>query len=210
MITFDTREPAPLSVRWARVIVPLLLCFAYLTFRLGPATHERISLSELLGSGVLFIGLTFVAFIALGDLCCPATPAERALENDPESTGVFARFVDGTRPGWGAFAGELASTDLQLMAEFDGPATHGRRLREIADSDLPTEELELLTHEYHPQHHTPARGFAVVGPVYAPAPPETASLERLAGRVPSPYLRSGEHDQFGQRTGGGRHRKVGA
>lgn len=203
MITFDTREPAPLSVRWARVTVPLFLCFAYLTFRLGPATHERIPLSELLASGVLFVGLTFVAFIALGDLLCPATPAERAAENDPESTGVFGRFVDGTRPGWGAFAGELAGTDLQLMVEFDGPATHGRRLREIADADLPTEELELLTHEYVPQHHTPARGIPVVGADY---PDQLGDLwwnaEKhgpIRGSLPTPAPRTtGRHRRVSQ------------
>jgi hypothetical protein len=191
VITFDTREPAPLSVRWARVIVPLFLCFAYLTFRLGPATHDRVPLSELLASGVLFVGLTFVAFIALGDLLCPATPAERAFEDDPESTGVFARFTDGTRPGWGAFAGELP-----------GPGTWAMELRELAAADLPTEEFELLTHEYRPQHHTPARGFVAVSVDPAGEPFAMVGIDdrgRVHGIVPAPAPRTtGRHRRVSQ------------
>lgn len=177
MITFDTREPAPLSVRWARVVVPLIMCFAYMVFRVVPATRERIPLTELVTSGVLFVGLTFVAFIALGDLLFPATPAELAAEEDPESTGVFdavpARITltagdDGT--GWGAFVGVLP-----------GPATSARELREIAEAMADTEEFQLLTHEYVPQHHTPARGITLVRPDLLP--PESYTPEpRISGR----------------------------
>lgn len=159
---FDTREPAPLSVRWARVIAPLVMCFAYTVFRVGPAVHERIPLSELLSAGVMFAGLVLVAFLALGDLLVPRL----GREIEP------ARYTDGARPGWGAFAGELP---VQTMTP-------------VAADEALTEEL--FTHEYVPQHHTPARGFA----------------------LPQGFRLVGDHgegielDPFGQRVGGGRHR----
>jgi hypothetical protein len=199
VITFDTREPAPLSVRWARVIVPLFLCFAYLTFRLGPATHDRVPLSELLASGVLFVGLTFVAFIALGDLLCPATPAERAAENDPESTGVFV-----TMPAKQAFSvtAQVTYADLGMMFPDRFPPGAGRIVGTVEDEPV-TEELELLTHEYVPQHHTPARGIPVVGPEY---PDQLGDLgwnaEKqgpIRGSLPAPEPRTtGRHRRVSQ------------
>lgn len=209
MITFDPREPAPVYVRWARVIVALFLCFAYPVFRLYPAVHERIGLTELLASGALFITLTFVAFITLGDLLYPATSAERAAEDDPESTGVF---------------GSVALHDLAAVADrgcitgrLPGPSTWAAELCELADDEAccshaaDTEEFELLTHEYVPQHHTPARGFL------APALQATADrLERdaramvprtITGRIAEVHRIAGQLPTPEPRIGG-RHRLV--
>ena len=156
---YATLGPAPLSVRWARVVCPLVMCFLYLTLRVAPAVHDRISLGELATSGALFVGLTFLAFIALGDLIDPEPLPPRLEDTDDET-------------GW-----------IPAVGQLPGPAAAARELREIADAAADTEEFELLTHEYVPQHHTPARGFAVVGTVTGriPAPaPRTAGRHRKA------------------------------
>lgn len=171
---FDTRAPAPLSVRWARVIVPLFLLFAYMVFRVYPAAGDRIPLGELLSAGSVFVGLTLVACAALGDLIAPrlgvghlldAMALELTAEHAPVVTDIDAAIAEAR----GRFAGQLP---------FDGPASNGVRLRAIAEAMADTEELELLTHAYVPLHHTPARGIPVieVASPTRPAQPKDAQL----------------------------------
>ena len=162
MITrYATLGPAPTSVRVARVVCPLVMCFAYLTLRVAPAAHDRIALGELITSGVLFVGLTFLAFIALGDLIDPE-PLPPRLELE-----------------------KVAAAASALRADF--PAHRGRITGYLTGVEPGTEELELLTHEYVPQHHTHPRGFTLVPPV--------VPLRRDGG----PELRA---------RSGGRHRKA--
>lgn len=200
---FATLGPAPTSVRWARVIAPLVMCFAYLALRVAPATHERIALAELLTSGVLFVGLTFLAFIALGDLIDPE-PLPPRLEDDvtqamPPVDGW--RYAGLTKGGWryvglteGGVTAKVTYADLALMFPERFAPGAGRIVGSI-EYEPATEELELLTHEYVPQHHTPPRGF-----------PSISNGFRLVGD----HGEGIELDAFGQRVGGGRHRKAGA
>lgn len=207
MITFDPREPAPLSVRWARVIVPLAMCFSYLTLRVAPAAHERISLAELLASGALFVGLTFVSFVGLGDLLYPATPAEKAVEDDPEFTSQFAAVPamspveEAFQAGWfpSSYGWPPARGDLRTA--LPGLATSAALLREAAETDVmtgDTEELELLTHEYAPLHHTPPRGFPRISE-WPPTGAQLAASGTVTGRVPTPEPRTaGRHRREGR------------
>lgn len=211
---FDTREPAPLSVRWARVIAPLVMCFAYTVFRVYPAVHERIPLSELLSAGAMFAGLVLVAFLALGDLCVPRLGRYPAPTVEEEQTW----------PGWhdlgvslrgGFVTAEIESFDAEaLRAYFADVPANGGVMSGVLPNDAVTEELELLTHEYVPQHHTPARGFEM--PIRTVDGENivvnaqwntkgvlevdvTTLMQRgtVTGRIPAPGF-----DPFGQRTDG--------
>lgn len=220
---FDTREPAPLSVRWARVIAPLVMCFAYTVFRVYPAVHERIPLSELLSAGAMFAGLVLVAFLALGDLCVPRLgryPAPTVEEEAPppaddprwkvlgESQGFVETKI--THVDWdaigeqfgsptgrlkgGVFMGDLLATESgNWPGRADVKAELIKRAYGYAPPAPGTEEL--FTHEYVPQHHTPARGFL------APALAKVADDIEREARNMRPFVL----DAFGQRTGGGRH-----
>jgi len=183
---FATLGPAPRSVRVARVVCPLVMCFAYLTLRVAPAAHDRIALGELITSGVLFVGLTFLAFIALGDLIDPE-PLPPRLELEKVAAAASALRADFPAHR-GRIEGDLLAT---LGGDWPGRAEAKREL--IArgygydPADAVTEELELLTHEYVPQHHTPARGFL------APALAKVADEIATAARTAQPIRTTGRH-----------------
>lgn len=174
MKSLKTREPAPPSVRWSRVVVPFILLFAYMVFRVHPAAQLRIPLWELLSAGAVFVGLTLVALAALGDLIAPRLGVGHlldamAMELTAEHAAVVTDIDAAIDDARGRFAGQLP---------FDGPASNGVRLREIAEAMADTEVLELLTHAYVPLHHTPARGIPVieVARPIRPAQPKDAQL----------------------------------
>lgn len=143
MITFDPVTPAPLATRIARVVLPLLLCFGYLAFRAYPAAEGRIPLGEAVVMGLVLMSLAMVTCIALGDLIYPATPRarRRASTEDLEITAVHAPIADADTV--------IATTYTAELARFDAL---------IGD----TQPYDLLTHEFHPEHHTPPGGFAIL------------------------------------------------
>lgn len=149
MITFDPVTPAPLATRIARVVLPLLLCFGYLAFRAYPAAEGRIPLAEAVVMGLVLMGLAMVVCIALGDLIYPATPRARraATSDDLEITAVHAPIADADTV--------IATTYAAELARFDAL---------IED----TQPYDLLTHEFHPEHHTPPGGIRLARPDLLP------------------------------------------
>lgn len=177
MITFDTRGDTPLSVRLARVVVPLLLFFAYLLGRVYPAAGGRIPAGEALVMGVVLIGLAFTGLIALGDLIAPLTPRVRsrldseALEitavHAPVVTDIDAAIDDAREQSWPRNAGTLLQPAVEQMARDLGYGPHdiAEIVAMVAKDRASIEDtapLHLFTHEYHAQHHTPPRGLAAV------------------------------------------------
>lgn len=194
MITFDPHEPAPVAVRWARAIVPFVLFFSYLAFRVYPATDGRIPIGEAAVAGLVLVGLVLVGFIALGDLVAPISARARhaAEPEDLELTATLAPVV----------------TDIDAAIEAAVETSWPRSTGVLFD-----DTDRLYTHDYEAMHHTPARGF--------PAPDYPDQLDDLSWNAyaagqhraeVSGFWLVGDHgegielDQFGQRIGGGRHR----
>lgn len=180
MITFDTHGDTPLSVRIVRVVVPLLLFFAYLLGRVYPAADGRIPAGEALVMGVVLIGLAFTGLIALGDLIAPLTPRMRsrldseALEitavHAPVVTDIDAAIEAAVEASWprntvtvpaAMFFGQGRMTgtlnDHVNIQPGPGPDEYV-----VTIPDDATAPLHLFTHDYAPQHHTPPRGFPAI------------------------------------------------
>lgn len=181
MITFDTHGDTPLSVRIVRVVVPLLLFFAYLLGRVYPAADGRIPAGEALVMGVVLIGLAFTGLIALGDLIAPLTPRMRsrldseALEitavHAPVVTDIDAAIDDAREQSWprntvtvpaALFFGQGRVTGT-LPPEPYVQVGAGPDEYIVTIPDDATAPLHLFTHDYAPQHHTPPRGIRLVG-----------------------------------------------
>lgn len=155
MITFDPYGPAPLAVRLGRVLLPLLLCAAYLTFRVYPATGGRIPLGEVIVMGIVFAGLVLVALIAAADLIYPARIVRADSPTALEITAVMTPVADIEATAAQACAAEIRRLDALLRGdEWRG-----------CSGTLPVEidEPELMTHEFTAMHHTPPRGIPAAG-----------------------------------------------
>jgi len=163
-------------VRLVRVVVPLFLFFAYLLGRAYPAADGRIPLGEAAVMSVVLIGLAFVGLIALGDLIAPLTPRVRSrLDSDaleitaahaPITTDIEAAIETAREQSWPRNSGTLLQPAVEQMARDlgYGPYDLAEIVAMVARDRTPIEDtapLELFTHEYTPQHHTPPRGFPV-------------------------------------------------
>lgn len=149
---FFVTGPAPRSVLYSRVVVPVLLVFAYVGLRVVPAVDGRIPWYELFSMGAAIVGLTTVALlavvdIALNPLIARAEEHISALEITAEISGI--RDID--------FAVANAYHD-GMGHPIDDDVAPGPLVRRGA---MIVAEPTLITHEYEAIHHTPARGFAV-------------------------------------------------
>jgi hypothetical protein len=190
VITFDPITPAPLSVRIVRPLAAFALVFAYLGFRVYPAAGGRIPLGEVVVMSLILIGVVLMGFVALGDLIAPLTPRAKRPPSELEITAVHAPIADADTVVRAACEAEIARLDA-LTAPQDGSGVlHGTLLQPNVELEDTQPYTPLFTHDYEAMHHTPARGFPAI---------ETASLERLTGRVPSPFLRdTGRHHRAGE------------
>lgn len=170
MITFDPVTPAPLATRIVRVVLPLLLCFAYLAFRAYPAAEGRIPLAEAVVMGVVLMSLAMITCIALGDLIYPATPRarRRATSEELEITAVHAPIADADTVVARSCAEEIARLDALIGYAGELPRKWGTETLSARNAVLAralfedTQPYDLLTHEFHPEHHTPPGGIRVI------------------------------------------------
>lgn len=202
---FFVTGPAPRSVLYARVVVPVLLVFAYVALRVVPVIDGRIPWYEVVSIGLAIVGLTVVSLLAVVDLAfapliAAAGEGISALEITAEISGI-RDIDDAVAQAYHDGMGHPADDDVA-----PGPL--------VRRGAMIVAEPTLITHEYEAIHHTPARGiqlgidpasdnedsivyaYYTAGRMVVAHPPltQTARTGTITGRLPSPIPRTpGRH-----------------
>lgn len=149
---FFIPRDAPVSVLWARVLVPLVALFAYVAFRAIPARDGYLPIGEVLPMFAVVMGLTMVMLIAATEL----TARRRVDQLDAEVQAKLTNMLERTA----LIPGPVPRTPVTMLDSDDVARIHGDRLSLVDQGVI---EPGLFTHEFQPEHHTPARGIQLPG-----------------------------------------------